>query len=692
MKRGAIVLTAIGVLTMMAPMAGGAKRQATSAPTSALRSGGVEEAFRPLRLGEVSPDGWLRAQVERDLVSGFQGHLDSLLQDLSKHFFLRPEYNDFVTRAQNKDSRLDAQGLAIPAGEISWFNGELIGDWQDSLIRAAFLVGDRQTREKVDGYVAAMLKSQDPDGYIGIYPKGFRFYFSRTDAELWTQRCALLGLLAYYEFTGNKSVLVAVEKAVKSTVHQYGPGRSYFDNPGQTNSGVAHGLMFLDVLEWLYRLTGDDEYRRAALSLYDDYNASRRVKNQDAQLAKLLDPKIPLNGHGPDVMGYLRVPMMCYYYTGREDYRRAWENMVVKIERHLGVGGSPLSGHREEIKESGQTPDMPYEYCSTFYLLHSLTWAMQKTGQARFGDMIERTLFNAAQGARFPNGKALTFYSADERLWVRQKPPEGQGNLRFLYTAASYPSCCHNSGARTYPYAISSMWMRSPGSRVEPEGLVAMLYGPSRVATEIGGTQVEIVERTTYPFSYDMEFVISTARPHRFPLRFRLPAWSGEPVLDAAGAVITRDPRGFLVAIKNWKTGDRVKLSLRPVIRGQKALNGTTALTYGPLVFSLPVPEVAQVIQRFPEAEAMGLQGFYGYQYDPADLVSAKRPLALPTGLPEFGFRVVREGAADSAYPWEQVPLKLQGELAGAEGRREPVVLLPLGATLLRRTCFPVEP
>jgi len=104
-------------------------------------------------------------------------------------------------------------------------------------------------------FVEAILASQDDDGYIGIYPKGFRFHFCGHDGELWTQRCVMLPLLAYYEFTGRKDVLDAVQRAVKLTISQYGPGtRNYFDNPGQRGSGVAHGLMFLDVLEWLYRL------------------------------------------------------------------------------------------------------------------------------------------------------------------------------------------------------------------------------------------------------------------------------------------------------------------------------------------------------------------------------------------------------------------------------------------------------
>ena len=646
------------------------------------------EAFVPLRLGQVKPGGWLRAVLTRDLKTGYAGHLDELLQDPhTKKYLLRPENNDFVTRANNRECRRDQSGLAIPPGRHSWWHAEMIGDWHDGLIRAAYLTGEPAARAKADRFVAAILESQDEDGYIGIYPKGFRFHFAKADGELWSQRCVLLGLLAYHEFTGRPDVLDAIQRAVKLTIGQYGPGkRNYFDTPDQADCGISHGLMYLDVLDWLYRLTGDDAYRRAALSFYEDYNAARHVKVKDAQLIRLLDPEIPFGGHGPDVMGFLRVPLLCYYLSGNEDYRKAWEKAIRKTERHLGLGGSPLSGHGEQIKAKGQLPDMPYEYCSTFYLMHSLIWAMQKTGEARYGDMIERTLFNAAQGARFANGKALTYYSADERLWVRQRPPEGRGNARFIYTAAFYPSCCHDSGARVYPYAISAMWMRNRGR--DGDGLAAALYGPCRVDAVVRGVAVSIIEQTRYPFSFDIDLSIETERPVEFPLRLRVPAWSAAPLLAAPGDAVRRNEPGWLVVGKKWQSGDRVRLTLQPTIRAQRAVDGRTAVAYGPLVFSLPIPEKAHVVRRFPPAGPERVGGFCAYQYDPVDLTAAKRPLKLMSDKPGFGFRVIEDKQGDPCYPWDRPPLTLRGALLGGGGQPESVTLLPMGSTILRRTFF----
>jgi uncharacterized protein len=647
----------------------------------------ADETFERLRLSEVRAEGWLKAQLARDLATGYHGNIDALLRDpRAKYLILHPDNNDYVTRRNNKGIKRNAEGLAVPEPPHTWWDGEMIGDWYDSLVRAAFITGDRRARERADRFVEAILKSQDEDGYIGIYPKGYRYHFNGPDGELWTQRCALLPLLAYYEYTGREDVLRAVEKSVKLTVRQYRGGPNYFDNPGQIGSGVAHGLMFIDVLEWLYRLKRDEDYRRGALDIYAMYNAATRVKNADAQVHKLLDPGWRLGGHGPDVMGFLRPPMFSYYLTGESRYRDAWQNAVRKAEAGFGVGGSPLSGQSEEIMTENQKPDMPYEYCSTFYLLHTLSWAIQKTGDPRFSDMFEKTLFNAAQGARAPDGKTLTYYSADERLWVRQKPPEGKPNFRYIYSAATYPSCCHNSGARVYPYTVATLWMRSCGA--DGDGLVATLYSASRVETKVKDVAVTVTEKTAYPFGFDVEFSIQPAREVEFPLRLRVPSWSGEPKVVARGASVKRDSRGYLVVTKKWKSGDVVRLGLKPAVHGRPAAGGTTAIAYGPLVFSLPIPEKAEITQRFPDAEAAGVTGFFGYQYDPADLASAKRPLKLGAG-PGFGLRVAEDKSADPLRPWDRSPLKLEGALVGAGDKPEKVELLPMGATLLRRTCFP---
>ncbi|MFV1968148.1 MAG: hypothetical protein ACC628_22210, partial [Pirellulaceae bacterium] len=75
-------------------------------------------------------------------------------------------------------------------------------------------------------------------------------------------------------------------------------------------------------------------------------------------------------------------------------------------------------------------------------------------------------------------------------------------------------------------------------------------------------------------------------------------------------------------------------------------------------------------------------------QYDPLDLVSASRPLELMADRPSFGFSVVEDNDSNPRYPWDRPPLTLRGQMIGAGGKPETVVLVPMGSTILRRTFF----
>jgi uncharacterized protein len=199
---------------------------------------------------------------------------------------------------------------------------------------------------------------------------------------------------------------------------------------------------------------------------------------------------------------------------------------------------------------------------------------------------------------------------------------------------------------------------------------------------------VTVIEKTDYPFCFEIEFTINPEREVFFPVRLRIPEWASGHKLAARGASVSREPRGFLVVEKKWRAGDKVRLTLNAAIHGREAVNGTVALAYGPLVYSLPIPEKAEIVQSFPQAEAVGLKGFHGYQYDPADLNSAKRQLNIKTKKAPFGFKLVKDKTADSRFPWDRSPLQLQGEMIGTDGKQEKVTLLPMGCTILRRTCF----
>ena len=197
----------------------------------------VPPSFSFLKLGEVMPAGWLKAQMVRDLNEGFAGHMMELAPEVA---------SDIFATGRNTPEK---PNLAAANAEEAWWNGESEGNWRTGYIMMAYLSGDPKAKQETDAYVQHILDSQDPDGYIGVYGPTLRYSNNPRNGELWTQTCILRGLLAYYELTGKPEVLRAVERAVQCTMAKYGPGKmTIFCVPGEGEGGILHGLMFTDVL------------------------------------------------------------------------------------------------------------------------------------------------------------------------------------------------------------------------------------------------------------------------------------------------------------------------------------------------------------------------------------------------------------------------------------------------------------
>jgi DUF1680 family protein len=96
-----------------------------------------------------------------------------------------------------------------------------------------------------------------------------------------------------------------------------------------------------------------------------------------------------------------------------------------------------------------------------------------------------------------------------------------------------------------WPKFVETMWMAT-----NDNGLAAVSYGPSVVTAKVAkGKEVTITEETNYPFNGLITFTISTEKPVKFPLEFRIPGWADSverstmTILDIKEASTGRYPR-----------------------------------------------------------------------------------------------------------------------------------------------------
>ncbi|GGB24889.1 beta-L-arabinofuranosidase domain-containing protein [Puia dinghuensis] len=644
------------------------------------------EVFEPLPFGAIRPEGWLEAQMRSNL-RGFTGHLDSLAPNL----IIRDDIygRDRLTKdIKKKDVGALAGGDSAAEIQYLWWNSETQGNWRDGFIRSAILTGDATMLARARAYVRRMLATQDADGYLGIYDRDLRYRFDGENGELWSKTTLFRGLLAWYDYSHDSSVLTAVERAVDDVMRHYPAGTSHpFYSKTPYVGGLSHGLMFTDILESLFRLTGRQVYLDYALFLYKDFSAASLY--EDAQYDKIIDPAYRLRGHGVHTYEHLRAVAAAAYASGNPALQTALDDYLRKIEGEITPSGAP-AGDEWIGGRPGDATTTGYEYCSLHELMDGYADLLGKTGSAGFGDKVEQLFFNAAQGARDPGASCIAYLKTDNSYYMTGGLNGDSGNprqTRYKYSPVhqDVAVCCVPNAGRIAPYFTDRMWMLCPS------GLVATLLGPCRVTTTWKGTALTIREKTGYPYDFSFDFEVNASRPVRFTLAIRKPSWATRATISDAYT----EKDGYFLITRTWQPGETVHFRLYPSVAVHRDLHHAAWFTYGPLVLAHAIAATGHATKHYP------LPGFYDYQYQPDSLVvyGYKGGPVGQSGdgaIERFG-----EGAigriGDGAIG--RIGEGAIGQFGGirfevmlvdtAEKKESRVPLRPMGSTVLRQVTFP---
>lgn len=612
----------------------------------------VAGKMRPLQFPEVKPSGWLLEQI-RDNLEGFTGHLDSLVpalivnddiygkDRLGKH--TRPKSLGAIT--DNADE-MQAQ--------FFWWNSETQGNWLDGYLRSAILAGDQFSIRKLRDKIAYLLSTQDSDGYLGIYDRELRYNFTGENGELWSKTTLMRALLAWYGYSGDSKVLDAVVAATTDVMKNWPAWSSHpFLSSTPDVGGLSHGLAFTDILEELWRITGDEKYRDYCIFLYADFSGQKL--NEDAQFAKLNDSSLRLKGHAVHTTEHLRSVAAAAYASGDPRLLEALDRFQAKLEPCLSPSGGPAGD--EWI--AGQYADATlkgYEYCSIHELMVSYLDLMARTGAPSYGDLAERIFFNAAQGSRHPAESSIAYLRTDNSYAMTgglngDTSIKNQTRYKFSPVHQDVAVCCVPNAGRIAPWFVQNMWMR------DDRGLVAALLGPCSLETTFDGSPVSITETTDYPYRNRITFRISSEVP--FELRIRKPEWVKEFSLNTP----YRESGGYIVVSWKSRSGSSIVLELKSEPRALKDHNGETYFTRGPLLLARPVDGIPFTVKTYPQS------GFRDLEYSPLrnDILQLDGDPALkPSGPTDCTVRLFSE----------------------LTKKKSEVRLIPLGKTILRQVTF----
>jgi uncharacterized protein len=279
-----------------------------------------------------------------------------------------------------------------------------------------------------------------------------------------------------------------------------------------------------------------------------------------------------------------------YAETGDEELLDAmlaqWRDMT--SDKTYLTGGVGSRHHGEAIGDAYELPP-DRAYCETCAAIASIMWSWRLlliTGESRFADLIERTLFNGFLAGMSLDGRSF-FY--DNPLQVRTGHVRHRWNpvaccppniMRLLSSINQYVATTSASGVELHQYAPAVI--RAVGPDGEPIGLAV---------------------KTQYPWAARVTIEITEGGPSEWTLALRIPAWARSATVDGRPV----EAGGYARLTRRFATGDLVELELdvaprltapNPLI---DAVRGCLAIERGPLVYCIeqadqPDTELARVL------------------------------------------------------------------------------------------------
>lgn len=191
-------------------------------------------------------------------------------------------------------------------------------------------------------------------------------------------------------------------------------------------------------------------------------------------------------------------------------------------------------------------------------------YLMNFTGEARYGDWLERLFYNGI-GASLPISEGgRHFYYADYRVAGGMKVPFRDSGYLDAFrpstaaTAWTPFACC--SG--TYFQAVADyhdvIYLKSDST------LFVNLYVPSTVSWKRASGDVTVTQETRYPELPEVAFTVTPANPAEFAIAFRVPGWAADFSVSVNGSPVQVEhrPGTWATVSRTWAPKDRVTLDI----------------------------------------------------------------------------------------------------------------------------------
>lgn len=434
---------------------------------------------------------------------------------------------------------------------------------------------------KCDEWIDKFAAAQQPDGYLNTYYTltGLENRWKNMDKhEMYCAGHMTEAAVAYYKATGKRKLLDVAIRFADHMMTVFGPeGRHWV--PGHEEIELA--------LVKLFEVTGEKKYldfagwlldqRGHGYGSYGDDRTWPAVYYQDEFPVRDLSR---ITGHAVRSM-YLYCGMAdVAAYTGDKGLTdaldRLWDHVV---NRNMYVtGGIGQSSSNEGITEDYDLPNLT-AYCETCASVGMVLWnwrMLQFTGDGKYADVMERSLYNGALAGISLKG--------DRFFYVNPLESEGDHHRQAWYGCA----CCPSQICRFLPSVGNYVYGTSEGS------LWVNLYMGSETTVKLQGKDIRVKQETTYPWEGGTKLTLGMDKPVKTEIRLRIPAWCKDYTLSVNGKAVTAPvEKGYAVLAGKWADGDVVELILAMPVEEVaadprvKEDAGKRAIQRGPIVYCL---------------------------------------------------------------------------------------------------------
>jgi len=509
--------------------------------------------------GSIQPQGWLYAMLENQR-NGLNGNQEQISP------FLQFSTSDWTT----------TNGSGTTQG---W---ERVPYWLRGYIDMGYCLQDPAVISNATRWIKGVMLSQRTNGYFGPatdYSDGTTALESDIGPypDLWPAMPMLDAFRSYYDFTGDTNALNLMRNYClwENSLPASDFGAGYWPMMRMGDN--------IDSIYWLYNRLGEPWLLSLATNMY-------------VNMARWDMPNTLPNWHNVNIAECFRAPTVFWQQSGNPTQFQFAEANYQTVMNQYGQAPGGGFGGDEVCRSPYYGPQQGFETCGVVEFMRSFEILARITGNPAWAERCENLAANTFPAALRTNMLALHYLTAPNQPEQDAEPKapdiNNTGNPWFSLSPSepNYYCCEHNHGMG-WPYFCEATWLATWDN-----GLCASLYAPTTVQARVGnGSAIGVNEATDYPFSDTVQLSLTATNGVSFPLYLRVPQWCSNSWVQVNGQTVTTNcrPSSYLVIQRAWTNGDQVMLHLprQLAIKTWATNNNCVSVNYGPLTFSLQIPE-----------------------------------------------------------------------------------------------------